>query len=111
MGIPWDKGTIKPGHRAIICGWGAIDHKGSGTKDLRCLNQTIVSNGYCSSSPKLTLCAENPPRATPASADSGSPLVRKGTLIGITSGLMGKGVVYSKVSAYNTWILNVMKSN
>ncbi|KAJ8727469.1 hypothetical protein PYW07_001588 [Mythimna separata] len=109
--------VLPPGTGAIVSGFGTTSYEGSSSEVLMAAKVSIVSQATCLraylriatiSSGMVCAGASNPARDA-CQGDSGGPLVVGSNLVGIVS--WGEGCadtkypgVYTRVSAYNSWI-------
>jgi len=112
--------TVTTGNSAIATGWGhTIEGVDSLSNVLKQAAICIQKSSVCGNDNALTVCAGVlSPATDTCQGDSGGPLIAKGSsgsfyLAGVTSsgvGCKGRGV-YTRVSAFETWIENTIASN
>ena len=118
--IPLPNGqTVQTGTAAVVTGWGKTTEGGSTSDILKQASICVQDAKICGSDNNLQICAGiASPVIDTCQGDSGGPFVVKGTsgdyyLAGVTSngvGCRGRGV-YTRVSAYETWIKNTISAN
>ncbi|XP_039749922.1 trypsin-4-like [Pararge aegeria] len=117
--IPEPNYNLPVGMSALVSGYGFTSQEGKASSVLQAATVEVVDQNICKSAYRqiakisegmLCAVANNPPRDA-CQGDSGGPLVTQNTLIGIVS--WGEGCanisfpgVYTRVSEYNSWIIN-----
>ncbi|XP_046884422.1 granzyme B(G,H) [Hypomesus transpacificus] len=92
----------------LVCGWGRANiHKRYGSKVLREVNVTVISNDTCKE--KHVLCTLGNNR--PAEGDSGGPLVCGALAFGVVSYMEDKKngfIAYTHIPDYLPWICEIV---